>query len=43
MSKVGVTWIMVDQFRQDLPEAGFENVEEKVFKVPLGCVLFSIS
>lgn len=35
----GMTWIIADQFKRDLPEAGFKEVEEKIFKVPLGCVL----
>lgn len=34
-----MTWIIADKFKRDLPEAGFKEVEEKIFKVPLGCVL----
>lgn len=39
-SAAGMTWIMADQFKKDLPEVGFKEVEQKTFKVPLGCVFF---
>ncbi|KAH8152343.1 uncharacterized protein LAJ45_03770 [Morchella importuna] len=32
----GVTWIMAEQFKEDLPDAGFKQVTERSFKVPLG-------
>lgn len=37
-TKAGMTWIMADKFKGDLSEAGFKEVDEKLFKVPLGCV-----